>query len=87
MEASGTTLTVLKNGAGFATPLTVTDATLTGGKVGFCVKCNNATLSNVNVDDFEGGDLVAGGRAGKNTRAWPLGMALGINTWQGGSCS
>lgn len=84
LEVSGTTLTAKKNGAAFSPALTATSSTFSSGKIGISMKCNSSTLTNVNLDDFEGGDLSAGGRTTKNTRAFPLGMAIGMNWVQPG---
>lgn len=78
LEMSGTTLTAKKNGAGFSPALTATNAVIASGQPGFMLACNSATLSNVEADNFSGGDFVAG-RTTKNTRAWPLGMEIGMN--------
>jgi hypothetical protein len=83
LEVSGTALTAKKNGSAFSPALSATDGDIGSGQPGFVVKCNSATLTNVEVDNFEGGDLVTG-RTTKNTRAFPLGMAVGMNWVQAG---
>lgn len=60
---------------------TATDTAITGhtraGMTGY-----NASAGGVVMDAWEASDLVAGGRATKNTRAFPLGMEIGMN-WVG----
>lgn len=74
LDINGSTLTYFKNGVSQGTR---SDATLSGGQPGFAVYGASA-VTDSQVDDWSADDGAAGGRTTKNTRAWPLGVDVGM---------
>lgn len=85
IEASGTSISLKKNGVTVLGP--ITDSAIASGWAGFIVFVDSGVVGDAVIDDWEGGDLSAGGRTAKNTRAFPLGMAIGMNWRMAGECS
>jgi hypothetical protein len=72
LETDGSNITRYRNGA---SQDATTDAAITGNlRCGFMCYAADA----IQADSFEAADLAAGGRTTKNTRAWPLGMEIGM---------
>ncbi len=81
IRAVGTTIEGFVNGSSRGS---VTDATIASGSAGIGGLGSNSSV----LDDWEGGNTGAGGgKVTKNTRAWPLGMAIGMNRGVPGVCS
>jgi hypothetical protein len=78
IEANGSTITLKVNGA---TIDSGTDGTLSGGAAGVFLFVDSGAATDALLDDWEGGDLAAGGRVTKNRRSaeGTIGMFLGMN--------